>query len=134
MVGMRASNFIRNALEATNKVIKYDGTFRERHVISRFLVIAANIINNWSIERDPSSINAKPFSVEPPICLNLWTSAYQWAKTTKDVVCLQNDVFKQYYIPARNLEFISQADLNKYIKKNGQPSTSSKRFLIFGRS
>ncbi|CAF1235546.1 unnamed protein product [Didymodactylos carnosus] len=76
-----------------------------------------NIVNNWSIERDPSSINVKPFSVELPICLNLWTSAYQWAKTTKDVICLQNDVSKQYYIPACNLEFISQADLNKYINK-----------------
>ena len=29
----------------------------------------------------------------------------------------QNDVSKQYYIPARNLESISQADLNKYINK-----------------
>ena len=35
-----------NALEATNKVIKDDSTFRERHVLSRFLVIASNIINN----------------------------------------------------------------------------------------
>ncbi|CAF3264957.1 unnamed protein product [Rotaria socialis] len=60
-----------NALEATNKVVKDDGTFRERHVLSRFLVIASNIINNWSIERDPSSTNAKLFSVEPTICLNL---------------------------------------------------------------
>ncbi|CAF1545409.1 unnamed protein product, partial [Rotaria sp. Silwood1] len=57
--------------EATNKVVKDDGTFRERHVLSRFLVVASNIINNWSIERDPSSINTKLFATEPTICLNL---------------------------------------------------------------
>ncbi|CAF1159836.1 unnamed protein product [Rotaria sordida] len=44
---------------------------KEPHVRSRFLVIASNIINNWSIERDPSSTNAKVFPKEPTICLNL---------------------------------------------------------------
>ncbi|CAF4753768.1 unnamed protein product, partial [Rotaria sp. Silwood2] len=46
-----------NALEAINKTIKADGTFRGRLVLSRFLTIASNIVNNWSIERDTSSIN-----------------------------------------------------------------------------
>ncbi|CAF4735169.1 unnamed protein product, partial [Rotaria magnacalcarata] len=78
---------------------------------------ASNIINNWSIQRDPSSTNAKRFTVEPTIYLNLWTSSYQWAKLTKDIICPQNDVSKKYYIPARNLEFISQAVLNKYINR-----------------
>ncbi|CAF3269215.1 unnamed protein product [Rotaria sp. Silwood2] len=106
-----------NALEATNKVIKDDGTFRERHVLSRFLVVASNIINNWSIERDPSSINTKLFATEPTICLNLWTTSYQWAKSSKNVICIKNDVSNKYYIPAGNLESISQGDLNKYVNK-----------------
>lgn len=48
-----------NALEATNRTIKDDGTFRERHALSRFLQIASDIVKNWSKERDPSSVNAK---------------------------------------------------------------------------
>ncbi|CAF2097410.1 unnamed protein product, partial [Rotaria magnacalcarata] len=38
-------------------------TFKERHVLSRFLVLTSRIINNWSIEWDPSSTNAKLFAV-----------------------------------------------------------------------
>jgi hypothetical protein len=106
-----------NALEATNKIIKDDGTFRERHVLSRFLTITSSIINNWSIERDLSSTNVKVFATEPTICLKLWTSSYQWAKTIKNIICIQNDISKQYYIPARDLESISQVDLNRYINK-----------------
>jgi hypothetical protein len=103
-----------NALEAVNRTIKDDGTFRERHVLSRFLTIASNIINNWSIERDPSSINAKVLATEPTISLSLWTSSYQWAKSTKDIICVSNDFTKTYYIPARDLQSITKADLNKY--------------------
>ncbi|CAF4547030.1 unnamed protein product, partial [Rotaria sp. Silwood2] len=74
-----------DALEAINKTIKDDGTFRERLVLSRFLTIASNIVNNWSIERDTSSINVKLFATEPTISLQLWTSSYQWAKLIKDI-------------------------------------------------
>ncbi|CAF4632468.1 unnamed protein product [Rotaria sp. Silwood2] len=106
-----------NALESTNRTIKDDGTFRERHVLSRFLTIASNIINNWSIERDPSSTNAKIFATEPPISLELWTSSYQWAKSTKDIICISNNSSKIYYIPARDLQSIKEADLTKYENK-----------------
>ncbi|CAF1023430.1 unnamed protein product [Rotaria sordida] len=91
-----------------------DGTFRERHVLSRFLTITTNIINNWSVERDASSINAKIFATEPTISLQLWTSSYQWAKSIKDIICIENSDSKQYYIPARDLQSITQADLYKY--------------------
>ncbi|CAF1167498.1 unnamed protein product [Adineta ricciae] len=106
-----------NALEATNRVIKDDGTFRERHVLSRFLTISSTIVHNWSVERDLSSTNAKVFAKEPTICLRLWTSSYQWAKTTKAIICVQSGDSKQYYIPARHLESISQADLKRYTKQ-----------------
>ncbi|CAF5066762.1 unnamed protein product [Rotaria sp. Silwood1] len=109
-VGNQWSN---NALEATNKTIKDDGTFRERHVVSRFLTISSNIILNWSIERDPSLTNARIFATEPAISLQLWTSSYQWAKSTKDVICILNGSSKIYYIPARDLKSITQAELIK---------------------
>ncbi|CAF1183236.1 unnamed protein product [Rotaria sp. Silwood1] len=106
-----------NALEATDKTIKDDGTFRERHVLSRFLTISSNIIHNWSIERDPSLANARIFATEPTISLQLWTSSYQWAKSIKDVICIPNDSSKMYYIPACDLKSITRAELIKYNKK-----------------
>jgi len=106
-----------NALEATNRTIKDDGTFRERHMLSRFLTMASNIVNNWSIERDPLSINVKMFATEPTISLALWNASYQWVKKTKDIICISNDSSKTYYIPARDLQSITQADSNKYKNK-----------------
>ncbi|CAF4807285.1 unnamed protein product [Rotaria sp. Silwood1] len=103
--------------EATNKTIKDDGTFRERHVLSRFLTISSNIIHNWSIERDPSLANARIFATEPTISLQLWTSSYQWAKSIKDVICIPNDSSTMYYIPACDLKSITRAELIKYNKK-----------------
>jgi hypothetical protein len=54
---------------------------------------------------------------EPTISLSLWTFSYQWAKSAKDVICVSNDFTKTYYIPARNLQSITRADLNKYKNK-----------------
>ncbi|CAF4295127.1 unnamed protein product, partial [Rotaria sordida] len=91
-----------NVLETINKTIKDDGTFRERHVLSRFLTIASTIIYNWSIERDVSSINAKKFATEPTMSLQLWALSYQWGKLTKEIVCVPYDIYKNYYVPARD--------------------------------
>jgi hypothetical protein len=99
------------------KVIKDDGTFRERYVLSRFLTVASDIVNNWSNERDLSSINAKIFAVEPTITLALWTSSYQWAKSIKDIICFSNDTSKTFYIPARDFQSITKTDLNRYKNK-----------------
>ena len=41
-----------NQLEATNKVIKDEHTFRERHPLSRFLTVASDIVNKWSMSRN----------------------------------------------------------------------------------
>ncbi|CAF1449502.1 unnamed protein product [Adineta ricciae] len=106
-----------NALESTNRTIKDDGTFRERHVLSRFLTISADIIYNWSTERDPSSVNVKVFAMEPTISLQLWTSSYQWAQSKKEVTCLSHGSTKKYYIPARDIQSITRSDINKYNKK-----------------
>ncbi|CAF4004367.1 unnamed protein product [Rotaria sp. Silwood2] len=93
-----------NALEATNKTFKADGISRERHVLSRFLTISSSIMNNWSIERDPPLADARIFATEPTISLELWTSSYQWTKSTKDIICIPNDSSKKYYISARDLK------------------------------
>ncbi|CAF1442393.1 unnamed protein product [Adineta steineri] len=108
-----------------NEDIKPSPTYRERHVLSRFLTISPTIVNHWSIECDSSSTNVKVFATESTISLRLWTSSDQWAKTTEEIICIQNDVSKQYYIPARNLQSISQADLKRCIK---QKWTSFKLF------
>ncbi|CAM4778595.1 unnamed protein product [Rotaria magnacalcarata] len=60
-----------NNFLSTTKIIKTDVTnkvkllsfSKERHVLSRFSVQTSRIINNWSIEWDPSSTNAKRFTV-----------------------------------------------------------------------
>ncbi|CAF4537726.1 unnamed protein product [Didymodactylos carnosus] len=103
-----------NALEAINRTIKDDGTFRERHVLSRFLTTASDIVRNWSIDRDPSSTNLKQFATEPTITLQLWTFSYQWAKSNKNIVCIPSGSKKIYYIPARDLQSLTQTDLDRY--------------------
>ncbi len=65
-----------NALEATNRTIKDDGKFRELHALSRFLTIGSTIVNNWSIERDVTSVNGKILATEQMISLELWTLSY----------------------------------------------------------
>jgi hypothetical protein len=75
------------------------------------------VINAGRDGTQKSSSRRSLFATEPTICLQSWTSSYQWAKTTKDIICIQNDVSNQYYIPARNLESISQIALKKYIEK-----------------
>ena len=107
----------KQCLGSNQKAIKYDGTFRERHVLSRFSIIACSIVNNWSNERDIKSINAKTFATEPTISLELWTLSYQWAKSTKDIICISNDSSKIWYITALDIHSITQANINKYKNK-----------------
>ncbi|CAF4190038.1 unnamed protein product, partial [Rotaria sordida] len=47
----------------------------------------------------------------------LWTLSYQWAKSTKEIICISNNSSKIYYISARDLQSITQADLTKYKNK-----------------
>ncbi len=93
-----------SALRAINKSIKDDETIRERYVLSRFLKIASNIVDNWSNERHSSAINAKIFDTEAAVSLKLWTSSYQWAKSTKNVVCLPKNTSPSH--PQNILSFV----------------------------
>jgi hypothetical protein len=106
-----------NALEATNRTIKDDSTFRERFSLSRFLSLATTIVYNWSYERDPTNINVKLFASEPTISLNLWTKSYEWAKSSKDIIGEEECSRRVYYIPAAASEKINENDLVKYKKQ-----------------
>ncbi|KAJ8708601.1 hypothetical protein PYW08_009983 [Mythimna loreyi] len=66
-----------NALEAFNEVIKDSHTLRERLQLSRFLVLAKEMVNEWSLKymRNPSE---NYFAKLPEITLKDWTDSYNW--------------------------------------------------------
>lgn len=69
-----------NCLEAVNLTIKTEQTLRDRLPIARFMnLLMDKILRDWSLERDPLSINHKKFEIAPTKSLALWTLAYQWA-------------------------------------------------------
>lgn len=74
-----------NALESFNRVIKDQNTLRERHPLSRFLVIATEMINNWS-----NQFTEEAFATTPVPQLSDWTAGYQWAKLNKNVQIVQS--------------------------------------------
>jgi len=53
-----------------NRYIKESGTLRERHTVSRFLaVFEDNIVRFWSLELDPTAVNARIFATVPELAL-----------------------------------------------------------------
>ncbi|CAF1606910.1 unnamed protein product, partial [Didymodactylos carnosus] len=67
-------------------VIKRENTFRERLVLSRFLVGAIEMVSKWSRDRDEKQPNAILFVNEPTITLNKWTKSYHFAKSPKTIL------------------------------------------------
>jgi hypothetical protein len=108
-----------NQLEATNKVIKDEHTFRERHPLSRFLTVANNIIRTWSTSRNQDQTDPVIFSTEPTITLKKWTDAYHFAKSSKLVLQLPSKTkdFTDYYITAGETEKITKPEIVRYKKK-----------------
>lgn len=72
-----------NALESTNRVIKDEGTMRERLDLSKFRTIIFDIVRNWSMEYTAGlklvTLNA------PEIPLALWTKGYHFAKANSKI-------------------------------------------------
>ncbi len=58
-----------NSLKATNKVIKDEHTFRERHPLVRFLKVANDTVSKWSTARNQNQTDPVVFSREPTITL-----------------------------------------------------------------
>ena len=71
-----------NGIESTNRVIKRQFTFRERLPVDRFFTVCLDMPQYWSSERDPCKpTNSKPFALLPEPSLELWTSAFNWARS-----------------------------------------------------
>ena len=98
-----------NALEATNRVIKAENTLRERLPLSRFKVLAFEIVEKLSksYERGLRKYNNKQ-----TISLDLWTSGYQWVKLNKSVLSIEHDNDIEYFIPAGDETKITNADID----------------------
>ena len=86
-----------NALEATNRVIKDENTFRERLPLARFKVLTFEIVEKWSklYER-----NLKQFYDKPTVTLDIWTKSYQWVKLNKSIISNKLDNVIECYVPA----------------------------------
>jgi MULE transposase domain len=108
-----------NSLEATNKVIKDEHTFRERHPLARFLTIADGIVSKWSTARNQDQTDPVVFSTEPTITLKKWTDSYHFAKCSKTILQIPSKKkhLTDYYIPAGTKETMTRAEIEKYNKK-----------------
>ncbi|CAF4947771.1 unnamed protein product [Pieris macdunnoughi] len=96
-LGTPATN---NALESFNKTIKDGGTLRERHPLARFLVIASDIVKDWSNEYVINNTERR-FAQLPTVSLKMWTESYQWAKLSKQVPLKNStELVCSYRIPA----------------------------------
>ena len=65
-----------SALEATNNVIKNEGTLRQKLPLHQFLQAATSILCNWSVERNPEHNHAKLFAAVPTIDTQLASLGY----------------------------------------------------------
>jgi hypothetical protein len=77
-----------NALEATNKWIKEDGTLRDQLPLSEFLDVVENkIIVPWSKSRNVEDfLTTKEFQFFPPIDSALWKIAYNYHQEKRRVI------------------------------------------------
>jgi hypothetical protein len=67
-LGSPATN---NALESFNRVIKDEHTLRERFPISRFLVVATEMVNHWSTQYSSTSAENRVFATTPTLALRV---------------------------------------------------------------
>lgn len=78
-----------NALESFNRVIKDEHTLRERLDISRFRIVMANMIRQWSKEY-VHGLNSADFETTR-IDLKTWTAGYQFARSNISAVSSHDD-------------------------------------------
>lgn len=86
-----------NALEATNRVIKDEQTFRERLDLSQFRFVLYNMVRQWSIEYE-QGLNTINLS-KPDIELKWWTAGYQFARSNKKIISAKRGSQITYTIP-----------------------------------
>lgn len=106
-----------NALESTNKRLKQDETLRNRLPLPRFLSLAQEVLEKWSIERDPANRECKKFALRPSKSTAVWTKAFQWVSMEKRVLskARPNDRrWRDYYIPSDGQELDLPAAIRDY--------------------
>ena len=108
-----------NALEASNRVIKDQNTFRERFPIGQFLEYSRELIREWSIKRNEHTPNAKAWVEKPTISLCDWTAAHQWLMQKKDVITIAvNENKKLYFTPAAGKQRLTKTEVKSYIESH----------------
>ena len=100
-------------------VIKHENTLRGRLVLSGFLVVAIEMVKQWSRDRDEKQPNAILFIKEPNITLSKWTKSYQFAKSPKIILEYASKAKNEtnYYMPADATEKLTNTQVNKYNKQ-----------------
>jgi hypothetical protein len=98
-----------NALQATNRVIKDENTFREHLPPSRFKVLAFETVEKWSKSYERG---LKQYSEKQIISLDLWTHGYQWTKSNKSIPSTESENLIEYYIPAGETTEITNVEVN----------------------
>jgi hypothetical protein len=98
-----------NALEATNRVIKDEHTFRERLPLSRFKALAFETVEKWSKSYERG---LKQYCDKQTISLDLWTMGYQWAKSNKSILSAEAGDLIEYYVPAGEATEITKAEVD----------------------
>lgn len=92
-VGAPSTN---NALEATNRVIKDEQTFRERLDLSQLRIVLFNMITQWSREY-VEKLNMVNFGY-PDIDLKWWTAGYQFARSNVTIITAKRGYHTTYKI------------------------------------
>lgn len=96
-----------NALEGTNRVIKDEGTFRNRLPLPRFVEVVQQLVHDWGARYEDNSIM---FNDSTSIDLPLWTKAYQWAKLNKTLLCTDEGDNKIFRVPGGNTLTVPQQE------------------------
>ncbi|RNA41808.1 hypothetical protein BpHYR1_017720 [Brachionus plicatilis] len=101
---------VSNRLELTYSAgsdyrVTYSAALRSigEHLHYRFTVVAFSIVKKWSIERNPSTVNANVFQQNTKIKLSDWTNGYNWAKLNKQVIEKETENEIMYYLPAKDI-------------------------------
>ncbi|XP_073948903.1 uncharacterized protein [Choristoneura fumiferana] len=84
-----------NALESFTRVIKDENTLRERIPLSRFLVVAKDMVASWTQEA-----LEEHFAITPEVNLPAWTAGYEWAKKDYKIsIILSTPTTNTYLVP-----------------------------------
>lgn len=86
-----------NALEASNKVIKDEQTFRERFDLSQFRAVLFSMVEQWSVEYS-TGLNKINFDA-PKVKLEIWTKGYNFARSNVKITSKRSEDKIIYSIP-----------------------------------